>query len=237
MIVAGRDVQVRGVSPEEPEWVWHAPPAVPVLRPKPVGRPVEASEINLLAFLVFGLLAVVGIGVAIRRPEAGLALVVIGAVGAVLVHDAGAKPGFTFPSEKQARTIFETLHRNIYDAFDAATEDEIYALLASSVAVSELDALYGDVYESLILREQGGAVSRIEKVEVIEGHVDLPRPEEEDRRFFVTWKWRVHCAVTHWGHTHRRLNEYEAVYTVVHDGASWKIADVDVRDQKRIDLD
>ena len=53
--------------------------------------------------------------------------------------------------------------RNIYGAFDAASEDEIYDLLATSVDTALLDELYGEIYESLILRSEGGAVCRIEE--------------------------------------------------------------------------
>ena len=53
-----------------------------------------------------------------------------------------------------ARAVFEALHRNLYRAFEADTEDEIYDVLKQSVDASLLQEVYLDIYESLILREQ-----------------------------------------------------------------------------------
>jgi hypothetical protein len=242
MIKAGRDVLLRTVEPGEPEFVWHAAPGFRQRRERPEAvtnkePPTERRTFPALAavFLGFGILGCAGLR---RRPLlAGLWFFVCCAGSLVLVRGHAVAKPFEMPSEPQARTIFEQLQKNIYDAFDAETEDGIYDLLSVSVTADELDDLYADVYESLIMREQGGAVTQVEKIDVLDGHITLPRPEEHDRRFFVDWKWRVHCAITHWGHTHRRINEYAARYTVAYDGGSWKIADVDVREQERLDLD
>jgi hypothetical protein len=140
------------------------------------------------------------------------------------------------PSPEEARAIFETLHRGIYDAFSAETEDEIYDRLAVSVDRSLLDDLYGEIYESLILREQGGAVCSIESVEVLDGEVHLPTDPDAPPGFQVDWTWQVNGVVSHWGHLHHRRNEYEALYTVGHDGTAWRITGVDVLEHRRIDL-
>jgi len=103
-----------------------------------------------------------------------------------------------------------------------------------------LDQLYLEVYESLILRGEGGAVCDVEKVELVEGSVRVePDPEQQEQAaapsFEADWLWRVHGLVSHWGHSHQRTNQYHALYTVAHDGASWKIADVEVLDHERIE--
>lgn len=244
MIKAGSDVLLRTVEPGEPEFVWHAAPGSfhPHARPKPVthdepGAQEPASPVVSIWILACGgLLAIAWLVLWHWFPA--LVVVLVTAAGACAAWPAAPGPrGFEMPTKAQARKIFAQLQKNIYDAFDAETEDQIYDLLAVSVSQNELDDLYADVYESLIMREQGGAVTQVEKIDVLEGDVTLPRPGEQEHRFFVDWKWRVHCAISHWGHTHRRVNEYHAKYTVEHDAESWKIAGVDVLEQKRLDLD
>ena len=45
-------------------------------------------------------------------------------------------------------------------------------LLAVSVDAALLDELYADIYESLVMRDQGGAVCRVREVEKLGGHVE-----------------------------------------------------------------
>ena len=62
-------------------------------------------------------------------------------------------------------------------------------------------------------------------------------PGEPARRSTSTGTGAYTAWVAHWGHIHRRLNEYRAVYSVQHDGRSWKIAGVDVREHSRVEED
>ena len=69
-----------------------------------------------------------------------------------------------------------------------------------------------------------------------EREIEVEFPAEEGAPWFeVLCRWRVHGKVGHWGHTHRRINEHEARYTVSQDGGEWKIAAVEVLEQKRVD--
>ena len=141
------------------------------------------------------------------------------------------------PTPDQAERLFETLHTNVYAAFDADTEDGIYDLLAESVDARLLDELYADVYESLVLREEGGAVCRVDGIEVQDAAVRLPEDKRGDPRFEVDCSWTVDGMVAHWGHIHRRTNRYRATYGVRHDGRSWKIDTVQVHEHERSDDD
>src|SRR5690606_15942160 len=117
------------------------------------------------------------------------------------------------PSEGEALELFATLHRNVYEAFEGRTEQEIYDLLAVSVAPWLLDELYGEIYESLLMRREGGAVCEIEKLDVRQREARLDEGIEPwdrvDERFedapafTVLWEWDVHGVVSHWGHVHR----------------------------------
>ena len=68
------------------------------------------------------------------------------------------------PAVAAAETIFTPLPRDIYRAFDYVEEGEIYDALARSVQGDLLDELYQQVYRSLIMHEEGGAVSRVQAV-------------------------------------------------------------------------
>ena len=67
-------------------------------------------------------------------------------------------------NERKALGIFATLHSNIYRAFDFNNESDIYDVLSKSVDGPLLDKVYTEIYQSLIAREQGGAVARIKSV-------------------------------------------------------------------------
>ncbi len=241
-----RVVATIALRPAEPEFTWHAGEgfaarpirAVVVDATRSVRIPVLALSVAAATLMGYVLLwrrrtaRVQGSGAALVGL---LAAAMLGDVGTVEVHSPLASR-VALPGPDQALAIFETLHRNVYDSFGASSEEEIYDLLSVSVDAELLDELYGEVYESLILREQGGAVCGIEAVEVLERGGRFPEAEDGPARFSVDWKWRVHGLVSHWGHVHRRTNEYDARYEVRHDGRSWKIAGVDVREHRRLDL-
>ena len=233
----------------EPEITWHAKTArrrvvidTASLETEPRGR--VAVPVWSIVCVVLGLGAGSVQFARRRRGAAGVALLsslaaaaALWQVGRVTIDDPFAER-VGLPGPTQARQLFETLHSNVYKAFDASTEDEIYDLLAVSVAPGLLDELYGDIYESLVLRERGGAFAQVERVEHVSDDILLPEAPEGDGvpEFKVRWEWRVHCQMEHWSHRHRRRNEYEAIYTVRHDATGWKLADVEVLKHERVDL-
>ncbi len=231
--------------PEEPEYTWHADSVRPRITGEVKKLTGPRGTIDLpLGSLAAILLAALFLFFAPKLPR----WVGIFGCGALLIAAIAMKPMFhrsvpwpfahaaPLPSESQAKDLFKTLNANIYRAFDAETESGIYDLLADSVDAKLLDDLYGQVYESLILREQGGAICNVDSVEDIDGSVDLNAfPNSDPPQFKVTWHWRVMGAVSHWGHVHRRMNEYKADFVVGHDGESWKISSVKVTEQKRVD--
>ena len=140
------------------------------------------------------------------------------------------------PDEDQARAIFKTLHKNIYRAFDYKTESDIYDTLALSVDGQLLESIYNDLYLSLMQKVLGQAASRIQTVRILESRL-LEEPAGKnpvEAQFRIWCCWHVHGSVRHWGHTHARTNEYEAVYTVgVRDG-TWKIIATEVIRQEQV---
>ena len=259
MVRAFGDGQLFMLRPEEPAFTWHVslvdrkPRREVVAIEAPPPPTLDLPLVSLGAGVLGIVVAVLAVFGKVGRFAALVFVVGMGlsawlgrALAVVTVADPFS-PAVVVPSADDARAMFEQLQSNIYAAFDARSEDEIYDLLAKSVTPNLIDELYGEIYESLIMRGEGGAVCAVEDVEVVEGTVDTapePAPWDDipealaDRpRFDVTWLWEVRGVVSHWGHEHRRLNRYEADWSVVHDGQNWRIAAVDIVDHERIDSD
>ncbi len=234
-------------TPEEPEYVWHSDfmarrghemDVVPSAAQKTIQLPLVpiAAAVLLILFLVAA-----RPGKMPRGLVAGATIMVllIGIVG----RDVGRvemkqfwRGGVTLPAEPQAKEIFAVLHRNVYRAFDYDTEDAIYDALAQSVSGELLDEIYTDVYQSLVLQDEGGAICEIENVEMLESKMMAPDPAVENGgvAFRVSCRWVVKGLVEHWGHAHRRVNTYGAVYTLKPFGDSWRIYDVEMNEQERV---
>ena len=141
------------------------------------------------------------------------------------------------PAEPEARALFESLHRNIYRAFDYRDEGQVYDALARSLAPELIDPVYGEVYRSLRmqLEQDEVAACQIRAVRILEGTVELP-PSPAEPAYDVVARWEVIGTVRHWGHGHWRTNRYSARYRVrwaPTDG--WRIGAVEILGQERVD--
>lgn len=165
-------------------------------------------------------------------------------------------------TDEQARAVFETLHRNVYRAFDYGTEGEVYDALAASVSGELLRDLYLSIRKSLEVREQGGAMARIREVRYeVPGAVPASDDAEQDTGtvneneaseaaqntsgrvadedlpwpgFRYRSTWTVAGTVEHWGHIHERVNRFDGIFTVQLEDGDWKITDFEVIGEKRI---
>lgn len=242
------DEQVVIIFKEEPEYTWHRPKETARDRfiPVPVQGDVEQTiEVPVISAAILGLLLVLGVAglvaaPGLRRRYGLVAMVGLLAAGAcwplarTTVVMGRAPVSLT---EEEALAIFKPLHRNIYRAFDFTKESDIYDALARSVHGDLLEQLYGDVYLSLVMQEEGGALSRVKDVNVLEATVDHVGvvPGFDVEGFQVTARWRVKGAVFHWGHSHERTNEYRAVYSVVRTGDGWRIAANQTLEQRLVE--
>lgn len=138
----------------------------------------------------------------------------------------------------QARRIFGSLHRNVYRAFAYRGEGEVYDALAKSVDGELLATLYLQIRKGLEMREQGGAVSRVQDVEMERSEVetlnDAGTAPDAAHGFAIDCAWTVRGTVEHWGHIHARTNRYRARFEVRARGQAWKITAMDVRGQERV---
>ena len=228
----GPQIESMSFSPEEPKFTWIYPETgLPVKEgvaavPAPTAPGVPWAAHALIALAALG--GAIGLG----RAGAGVAtwallLLLIGGSAFALPWKPSEKPVITEP---QARVVFETLLGNVYRAFEAVTEEDSYDLLALSVEPDLTQKLYLEVQQGLEMRNQGGAIAEVGSVERRGGTIEFTGA----RAFRVKWRWRVFAHITHWGHTHTRVNEYVANFVVRAGGRGWRIAKYEVLDMQRI---
>ena len=243
-------VQIMPFSRPRPTIEWHADEsgdsrfaAVP---PVPeAGAPMRVSLLGLVLLAVGVPAALVGMkrkGAAMGGVMLFVALVAGASATLVLPAARVAVPGtggeLELPDEERVAAIFEPLHANLYRAFDHGSEEEIYDALERSVSGPLLKDLYTQVYNSLVDAEQGGMLGIVTGVEPEKLSVESIAVDEGGRaRIDVLHRWQVEGTVYHWGHSHTRVHEYEAVYTLAGLEQGWRIVGQQMRQQRRIDED
>ena len=139
----------------------------------------------------------------------------------------------------RAAAVFGELHANLYRAFEFKEENAIYDTLACSVHDELLRDVYLQVRLGLVMQEQGGAVSRISEVAIVNGDLK-PFPDQQrngpsdGRGFGYQCRWNVAGTVEHWGHIHQRTNQYEALFTLEPVDNVWMVTKMELLDEKRV---
>ncbi len=119
----------------------------------------------------------------------------------------------------------------MYRAFDYHDESDIYDALARSVSGDLLADLYLKIKQGLIMQEQGGAVARVQSVNVM---TTEPLAGGGKNGFAERVTWQVEGTVEHWGHIHLRVNEYSADLEIEPVDGSWKITAMNVSRQSLV---
>ncbi|MBL9121332.1 MAG: hypothetical protein JNL80_15595 [Phycisphaerae bacterium] len=245
-------------SEAEPEYLWHALRGGLDARlttvPKPAAPRGRTTLVLGGACAAFGIVSVLVAAWRRQRGPAflGGALVLIGGFLMIRPPNATAE----LPDAAQAKVIFDAIHANLYRAFDFAEESAIYDALERSVDGPLLEDLFLTIHRSLVMQEEGGAVSRVREVRrdevkiesigvvppsVGHGAADSSPLEmgagaaSELASFIADCRFQVDGRVTHWGHSHDRTYEYQARYRVVARPQGWRIAEVEVISQSRVD--
>lgn len=220
-----------------PQFTWTPPAASAPASPAPnKGNASEATQpeptaqtspVPMALGITAAVILLIGLGRRSLRIPAFMLAVGLG-FGAFFT---GLMQGAGPMTPEGAVALFTDLHRNIYAAFDQPDPEAIYDTLARSVDGPLLEQIYDEVYESLILAEDGGARTRITAVEVESAEVQPEIPEGGG--FEIKARWKVVGEVAHWGHGHRRTNQYTALYTVAPRPAGWRIVGTRLLDQSR----
>ncbi|MEM6448073.1 MAG: HupE/UreJ family protein [Cyanobacteria bacterium P01_D01_bin.123] len=134
-------------------------------------------------------------------------------------------------SHSQAASVLNGLLNNVYRAFEFREESDIYDKLALSVTGDELTDIYLDSRRALEVENQGGARARVEQVDVtrVEGIRST-----NNGSIVLQAQWQVGGSVSHFGHTHFRHNQYEALIELAIEDDVWKIVDLEVVDEHRL---
>jgi hypothetical protein len=133
-------------------------------------------------------------------------------------------------SNEAAALLAQSLLKNVYRAFDFRAEVDVYDKLALSVARDLLEEIYLQNRRAWSVHKAGGAQGKVQDVRVSEARA---RPLPERRRAVELHTcWRAAGTVSHWGHSHTRHNEYEALITVEPDQGVWKITALRVLDER-----
>ena len=120
----------------------------------------------------------------------------------------------------------------MYRSFDRREESLIYDRMSISIADDLLRQTYLSTRRSLELANQGGA--RVKSLDVQQHATNALKPMADGVGFQAKCEWTVSGSVGHWGHTHRRTNQYAAVLIIEPRDGVWKITSLTITDQQRI---
>ena len=105
----------------------------------------------------------------------------------------------------------------------------IFDTLARSVDGPLLETLYLDIRRGLELEDAGGPRVRVLRVSLVDCAV--LQADEAGVRARVVW---VSAGdVSHWGHTHRRRNQYRGELLIRTLDGRWKVTDVEILAEER----
>lgn len=135
--------------------------------------------------------------------------------------------------EEDGKTILHSLLKNVYRSFDFRDEEDVYDKLAISVSGDLLAKVYLDHRKSMSVQQAGGAQAKVTDVAV--ESVNITPSEQKDGALDLHAVWTAQGTVGHWGHIHSRQNRYDAIVTIKPVGGAWKIVDLDLLEEKRID--
>ena len=227
----------RKLTPASPELIWENEMGLAV--PELVGLP-EVPETAAwwrapwLPIFCWGL-ALVGLVIAIfvrkggARNSVAILAVILGSAGLGL--KLSPAPPISVTTE-QADEISYALLRNIYHAFDYRRESDIYDVLAQSAEGDLLSQIYLEVQRSLQVENQGGARARVTDLDLRK--CELAGSSDLGNAFIANCEWVAVGTVTHWGHTHDRVNRYRARLTIGPRDGNWRLLGLALESEERI---
>jgi hypothetical protein len=123
--------------------------------------------------------------------------------------------------------------KNVYRAFDFREEEDVYDKLAISVSGDLLTDIYLQNRKSLQIEQAGGAQASVKQIEIIE--TSAKTSSKQKGAIDIRAKWSASGTVGHWGHIHIRQNVYDAILTLAVQDGVWKLSQLEVLEEKRVD--
>jgi hypothetical protein len=137
-----------------------------------------------------------------------------------------------WPTQQQALAqSFRLLLCNIYQAFEYRDDEAIYDNLAKSLDGPLLRDLYLRIKRSLLMAEQGGQLSYVTDVQVLQC-----KPKGNQQQNYEL-KWQVTSQSEHWGHVHTRKSEYRGLIQMQESDGFWKAGKFQVLEEQRLSFE
>ena len=157
-----------------------------------------------------------------------------GLAWACLLAICSCSPLVTEIPEGEILETFRDLHTHIYDVYAVEFDrDAVYDLLAESFAGDALVKEYVEHYTTKWRMQHDDTKVTILRVD----YADTRVVERLADRTVVEADWNVGGAVYHQGHTHARINRYQAAYTLAPRDGGLRIVDTRMKDMERVRLD
>jgi hypothetical protein len=139
--------------------------------------------------------------------------------------------GPKMPSEIETKRILRGLMLNTYRAFILEKDEDIYDVLARSVAGEFLNEVYLQNKETLRFADAEEAASIVDRLDVksIESMKRL-----KSGAITMVANWDVYGSVRHWNHIHFRCNTYTAELTIIPTDNYWKLTRMQLLDEERV---
>lgn len=227
----------RYVTLENKSTSWHAVEGMkaPELLPVPAVQTIRKAPLKyLLAAALIGILA--GAIVVVRKKMQSpfwVPWLVVGSVILGIVAVRYRTETVKEPNAEEVDEIVYSLLRNTYHAFDYRDESAIYDTLEKSIEGDLLEDVYLEIRNSLEVENVGGARVRVYEIALREAKM-LEMSSHSGKSFRTHSEWVTIGEVTHWGHTHERTNKYEAEITVDAVEGTWKLANLELLNEERI---
>ena len=195
--------------------------------------PLKLNLLQILAILIL----IVGLVVVIvnRKKANGLVVLLLAAVLFMSGFMFSYKVEIPFVkqtsfSKPEASALVSQLLKNTYRAFDFREESDIYDKLAVSNDGELLTEVYIQTKKGMVLENQGGLQVKVKDVELLE----LKELDAPDEGLAYEVKWIVNGDVGHWGHIHRRTNQYLSILRIKPVDGIWKLYDIEIIEEKRL---
>jgi hypothetical protein len=134
-------------------------------------------------------------------------------------------------TEEQSQVLLQAMLKNVYRAFDFRDEEDVYDKLALSVDGELLADIYLQNRKSFAVQRAGGAQARVKSVDILSANAE----RMDGLAYQIKGNWTATGTVGHWGHVHTRQNYYDAIVTVEAVDGAWKITDMELLEEKRIE--
>lgn len=172
-----------------------------------------------------------------KLPGGSIPYVAVWLLGAVLMSQMlvftlnSDTSGPVITQVEDAQQIVTPLLRNVYRAFDHHAESDVYDVLARSVDGELLRKLYLETIQALTLEGREGTRVTIAEFSAT---VDKVSANPKGEGFLADCNWMARGIVGHWGHSHPRVNIYNARITITPAHGEWKLTGLEVQEVRRL---